>query len=182
MSQSRDRRRRAEFEQLYADYHRCVEAYVRRRADEALVHDVVSETFLTAWRRSDEAVARGLPWLYRTAGLILSNQQRSFRRQLRVAERIATFPAEEAPDVASGVAERRTVLGALQRLNETDQEVLLLFCWEGLKIREIAEALGCPAGTAAVRLHRAKRRLRAALHAGALTVPVPKPRAPGVRT
>jgi RNA polymerase sigma-70 factor (ECF subfamily) len=40
---------------------------------------------------------------------------------------------------------------------------MLLVAWEGLSVAEAAVVLGCPGGTAAVRLHRARKRLRRAL-------------------
>jgi RNA polymerase sigma-70 factor (ECF subfamily) len=41
--------------------------------------------------------------------------------------------------------------------------VLLLVAWAQLSLEEAARALGIPAGTARSRLHRARRRIRAAL-------------------
>jgi RNA polymerase sigma-70 factor (ECF subfamily) len=48
---------------------------------------------------------------------------------------------------------------AFRTLGEKDQEVLRLHAWEGLAGKALAVALGCTTGTAAVRLHRARRRL-----------------------
>jgi DNA-directed RNA polymerase specialized sigma24 family protein len=39
------------FEQIYEEHHDAVRAFVRRRAPESVVDDVVSETFLVCWRR-----------------------------------------------------------------------------------------------------------------------------------
>jgi DNA-directed RNA polymerase specialized sigma24 family protein len=41
--------------------------------------------------------------------------------------------------------------------------VLLLVAWAGLSGEEAARALGVPAGTARSRLHRARKKVRAAL-------------------
>ena len=43
--------------------------------------------------------------------------------------------------------------------SEADREILLLAAWEGLTTGEIGTVLGCSPNTAAVRLHRARRRL-----------------------
>jgi len=54
----------------------------------------------------------------------------------------------------------------LMELGERDREVLLLSAWESLVPAQIAMVLGCSRTTAAVRLHRARRRLaRAVAHA-----------------
>jgi len=50
---------------------------------------------------------------------------------------------------------------ALARLSPGDQEVLRLTAWEELGVEEVAVVLGCGRRAAAMRLHRARRRLRA---------------------
>src|SRR3954471_20347596 len=71
----------SEFERLWARHHRRVHAYALRRTDRASAEDVVSETFLTAWRRRGEMPADELPWLLGVARLVLANQARSQRRR-----------------------------------------------------------------------------------------------------
>ena len=55
------------------------------------------------------------------------------------------------------------VARALMRLREPDREILRLTAWEGCTTDELATVLGCSANAAAVRLHRARRRLRKVL-------------------
>ncbi len=52
---------------------------------------------------------------------------------------------------------------ALAVLSERDREALRLVAWEGLDPERAARAAGCSRGAFAVRLHRARRRLEAAL-------------------
>jgi RNA polymerase sigma-70 factor (ECF subfamily) len=54
---------------------------------------------------------------------------------------------------------------AFASLRPADREVLVLVAWDGLDPARAARALGCSRGTFAVRLHRARRRLAAALRA-----------------
>jgi RNA polymerase sigma-70 factor (ECF subfamily) len=49
---------------------------------------------------------------------------------------------------------------AFGSLSTTDREVLLLADWDGLVGADLAAALGVSKSTAAVRLHRARNRLR----------------------
>lgn len=49
---------------------------------------------------------------------------------------------------------------ALARLSPADQEVLRLTAWEELTVDELAVTLGCGRSAAAMRLHRARARLR----------------------
>ncbi len=64
MMTSPERHRRERFEALFERCHPEVRAYVLRRAPQAIVEDVVSETFLVAWRTLDSVPGEPLPWLY----------------------------------------------------------------------------------------------------------------------
>jgi RNA polymerase sigma-70 factor (ECF subfamily) len=57
------------------------------------------------------------------------------------------------------------VIRALAQLPDRDRELLMLVAWEGLEPAQLARVLGVSRGTANVRLHRARRRLAAALAA-----------------
>ncbi len=52
------------------------------------------------------------------------------------------------------------VLQALAGVPEADREALMLTVWDGLGHRDAAKVAGCSVGAFAVRLHRARRRLR----------------------
>src|SRR5689334_8685456 len=55
--------RAVRFEAVFAACSKVVFAYARRRATREEAEDVVSETFLVAWRRFDELPSDPLPWL-----------------------------------------------------------------------------------------------------------------------
>jgi RNA polymerase sigma-70 factor (ECF subfamily) len=162
MTTDEDERRRA-FETLYRITLPSIRSYARRRAPDDLAEDVVAQTYLTAWRRCDDAVAGGLPWLYRTARFTLANHQRTERRQLRVTQRVADASDVSEPDGTAAADERSLVLEAIEQLSDDDREILLLVYWEHLSVKAVAVVLDCRPGTAAVRLHRARRKLRDAL-------------------
>ena len=111
-----------------------------------------------AWRRLDELPDPVLPWLYGVARRVLANEYRSQSRQDRLHERLAGLAADEDEDLS---AERIWVVEALHRLSDADQEVLRLSAWEDLSGADIAAVLNCSNNAAAVRLHRARQRLRA---------------------
>jgi RNA polymerase sigma-70 factor, ECF subfamily len=158
-----DGQREQQFSAVYARHYAAVLAYARRRADEATARDVAAETFLIAWRRQDPGVAAELPWLYRTAGLVLKNHERGQRRQQRAAARLAAEPERVAADPAEEYLDASRVHQALDALSEQDRELLLLSAWEHLGPGELAQATGRSRATTAVRLHRARRRFEAAL-------------------
>ena len=137
--------------------------YALRRTDDAEdAADVVSETFLVAWRRLAD-VPEGSDarlWLYGVARRVLANQRRGTERRDRLGERLRHDLAAAVPDHAGMLTARADVTAALSRLGVVDQEVLQLTAWEGLDPREIATVLGVPAGAVRTRLSRARARLR----------------------
>lgn len=155
--------REQSFVAIYKRHYGEVLDYARRRTDEASARDVAAETFAIAWRRLDEVQGRGAPWLLRTATLVLKNQQRADRRQQRTAGRLAAQPEPATADPVTDYSGCAQLTRALQALSPDDRELLQLVAWEQLRTAGLAVVLGCTSGTAAVRLHRARRRLRAAL-------------------
>ncbi|MEV6272138.1 sigma-70 family RNA polymerase sigma factor [Kribbella sp. NPDC051936] len=160
---------RTAFEDLYRDHYWALLRFaVRRTPDEERARDLVAETFAIAWRRRDSLPpSHALPWLYKIAGNVLANER---RRDQRTAAAYRTLGGYSLTDYQADTAERtewthalEEVLQALRRLSGDDQRVLTLHAWEGLIGRDLGIALGCSAATASVRLHRARRRLDAAV-------------------
>ena len=149
-------------EELFRRHEPAVVAYVRRRAPEAVVDDIVAETFLVAWRRLDEVPELALPWLFAVARRVLSTYRRGDRRRRDLGSRLAaTQPSLAVPawaDDGDGCA-----IAALTALPGKDREALMLIAWEGLTPTQAALVLDEPAVRFRVRLHRAKRRIRTLL-------------------
>jgi RNA polymerase sigma factor (sigma-70 family) len=155
------------FEALYAEHYARVLGYVLRRtetADDAA--DVIAETFLVAWRRLDDAPTgdRARLWLYGVARRALANHRRGQRRRGQLAARLRDDLAARCPiDQQSGEITGLAV--AFLSLPDGDREILALHGWEALDAGEIAIVLGCSRNAARIRLHRARRRLEAAMRA-----------------
>ena len=146
------------FTRLYElHYWSVLRFLLRRLGDEPRARDLTAEVFVVAWRRLDELPDPALPWLYAAARRVLANEYRHQSRQDRLHKRLAGLALDEREDLA---AERIWVLEALHRLSEADQEVLRLSAWEDLSGADIAAVLNCSNCAAAVRLHRARQRLR----------------------
>lgn len=153
-------------EQIYAEHVEAVRAYVRRRAPEAVVDDIVSETFEVCLRKIDRVPAEPLPWLYAVARKTLANERRKRARAAR--GQFLTVFGEPEP-LGDGV-----LAAAFNALSERDREVLRLVAWEGLSLADAATVLGCSGVACRVRFHRAKSRLASRLAAAATFRPEPK--------
>lgn len=154
----------AEFEQIFSDCYERVCRYVARRVAPDAVQDVVSETFLTAWRRHGELRGEPLPWLLAIARRAASNQRRGSERRDALTERLVAEHQLAPLDPGGRIDERDPKLAlALSTLGERDREALLLIAWDGLDHGAAARVMGCSTGSMTVRVHRARRRLAAAL-------------------
>ncbi|HET8821510.1 MAG TPA: sigma-70 family RNA polymerase sigma factor [Thermoleophilaceae bacterium] len=153
------------FRRVYEENYRLVYAYaLRRLGDPSEAQDVAAEVFLVAWRRFENAPAvnEEVPiWLYAIGRRVVSNHRRSQDRRLRLIARLADANRNDlTTDDGDNLRDSsRAVLRALARLRDDDREVLLLAAWEQLSTKEIAEVLDCSENAAALRLHRARKRL-----------------------
>ena len=150
---------RRRLEALYLEHADAIYAYARRRAPVTVAEDVVMEVFVVACRRIEEVPQAALPWLLACARRVLANQRRGALRAEALADRLQ----DVVPTAGGGDGAAETLAEALEQLSDRDRETVLLSAWEGLDLRELAGVLGCSRGAAAVRLHRARRRLRLAL-------------------
>jgi RNA polymerase sigma-70 factor (ECF subfamily) len=155
----------AVFDRYYVEIH----GFIARRVGQGRADDLASETFLIAFdrrRRYDLARADARPWLYGIASNLIARHRRAEVRQLRALARAGRSEAvddERVDGRLDAQAQRGPLAAALLEIADRDREVLLLVAWAQLTCEEAAQALGIPAGTARSRLHRARRKTRAAL-------------------
>jgi RNA polymerase sigma factor (sigma-70 family) len=166
--------RRIMFERVYAANYQPIFAYALRRTrtpDDA--SEVVAETFLTAWRRLDDAPAGAVVrlWLFGIARLVLANHLRGQRRYERLGERLrATVVDARTDPLADGDGPQPDIAAAFGQLRPDDQDILALVAVEGLTAAEIAQVLNCSGVAVRVRLHRARARLARILAAAGVDV------------
>lgn len=151
----------ARFAELWAQHAGRVHRYVSRHTDPHSADDVVSETFLVAWRRLDDVPRDALPWLFVVARNTLANARRSTSRRRAVEIELARVAhlAARTPTPGGVVPERAHVLAALARLSPTSREIVLLLAWDGLDTSQAAQVLGTSQAAVKMRLSRARRQL-----------------------
>jgi RNA polymerase sigma-70 factor (ECF subfamily) len=145
--------------------------------DAAEAEDATQEAFVKAWRalprfRPD---APFRPWLCRIVANEAKNRARGSRRRAALTTRAAAVTSGDAvpspEDAALTHEEADTLLRAVDALPERDRLVVAYRWLLGLTEREVADALGVPAGTVKSRLSRAMTKLRTQLAAADEEVP-----------
>ncbi|HXN62429.1 MAG TPA: sigma factor [Acidimicrobiales bacterium] len=137
---------RAQFEVLYRGNIRPLLAYVLTSTNRDNAHDVVSSTFLVAWRRFDQVPVDALPWLMGVARRVLADQWRAESRREALGDRLAgdaLAGGTSVNDVADAMVLRGSIREALMRMRPEDREVVTLAAWQGFTTEQLATALGC---------------------------------------
>jgi RNA polymerase sigma-70 factor (ECF subfamily) len=151
----------AHTEALFAAHATGVYRYARARLPSAEAEDVVAEVFAIAWRKG-EVPDNPRAWLLGVARRVMANQVRAQHRRTALAARVGTHPAPASHDDVRLIGELDELRRALDLLRPADREVIALLAAAELSTAEVAQILGCTTATAATRVHRARRRLRAA--------------------
>ncbi|MFJ4849042.1 MULTISPECIES: RNA polymerase sigma factor [unclassified Streptomyces] len=166
------------FATAYREHYWAICRYIARRLDgqeQDEVEEVAAEVFAVAWRRRRELPGQPLPWLYGVARNCLANTVRGRSRRRRLLDRIGNHETAHGTHLVPSPDTERPgawVHEALEQLPDTDREALRLTAWEELDVGELAVALGCGRSAAAMRLHRARRRLREQIDRMGMTVAV----------
>ena len=143
-----------------------VRRYLARRCDAATADEVLNDVLVVCWRRLDEVPAEpaeSIPWAIGVARNLLANAERAQRRRDRLTAKVIALdpPPLAILDAGSGepTDDAIAVRDALTRLRRDDAELLRLWAWDELESPQLATVLGISANAAAIRLHRAKKRL-----------------------
>ncbi len=133
--------------------------------DASLAEDAVQETFVKAYRAM--ADFRGecseKTWLMRIA----VNTCRSMRRSWwsRMVDRSVT-PDMLADLYPAALNEELSLVEDVMRLPDREKDVILLYYYQNMNVREVAQALGVGVSTVSMRLKKARTRLRGMLEEG----------------
>lgn len=161
------------FERHAAPVHR----FLARRAAPGTVDDLLSETFVTAFRTRqnyDLTYADARPWFFGIAVNVARHHHRSEARRTAMLGRVMqrATPEHTMPDPADDAlahmeSENRIegMAAALRAIDHGYLDVLLLVAGPQLSYEEIARALEIPVGTVRSRLSRGRAQLRELLQA-----------------
>lgn len=163
------------FAAFYRENVEGIQGFVARRVgDSERAADLTAEIFLAAIGAARRyQPARGAPkaWLYGIARKIVATDRRRVGRERARTEQLRASALLDDDDVArieariEAAAKLRHLYEAMDRLAEPERAVLELVALDELSLTEAAAAAGVRPVTARVRLHRARRKLRAELDA-----------------
>jgi RNA polymerase sigma-70 factor (ECF subfamily) len=158
----------AAFTELFERHAEAVWNYAYRlTASWSQAEDLLSTTFLTAWRkRGDARLVRdsALPWLYTVTANRARTEWRASRRALRLVTKLT--PQDErdhADEVAARTdAQRRlaAVVAAIATLPASEREIAQLCLLGDLSTADAAALLGIAESSVRARVSRTRARLR----------------------
>lgn len=151
-----------QLEDLYERYARELYLYAYSLCQNgSLAQDLVSDTFYKALLSLEGTDLGWRSWLYRVCRNLWMDHLRGLRR-------VACHPPDREPmDDSDGLPERfireerqQAVYRAVQSLPDTDREMVTLYYYGQLSIKEAAEAMGLTPGAARTLLCRARKKLK----------------------
>jgi len=162
MAEAADRERLTTWVREFGDrLHRYLRARIR---DDHAAADLVQEVFYRAWRKRSQYVDRrqDRAYLFAIADHLACDH---LRRPIRVLPMEGVEPVMNGdPSTTLLQAESAAVVReALARLTDAQQRTLFLRYFGGLTFEQIADALGCPLGTALSHCRRGLEQLRESL-------------------
>jgi RNA polymerase sigma factor (sigma-70 family) len=146
----------------------------RTLGDTPAAEDAFQTTFLLLVRKAASVLRRGsvAAWLYTVATRAASRMRSAGRQQPQGA--LPDEVPDSEPDAAAQAQRRelcRLVEEEVGRLPGDYRAAVIACYFQGLSCRAAAHHLGCPVGTVAARLSRARDRLRQRLEQRGLAVP-----------
>ncbi len=165
---------RAAFEELFARYHKPLYGFFGRRLNNPeRAEDLTQETFLVVIRGASRYEPRALvrTYLYGIALKLLAAE----RRKVLMSSKLGQSAPE--PETCGAPESVIWVRQAMEKLDASDRELLMLREYEQLSYFDIAELLRIPVNTVRSRLFRSRLALKSYLESRAKSNVAPRPSA-----
>ncbi len=137
---------------------------LRLIGDREIAREIVQEAFLRLWKhRQSVAGEGGGSWLYRVCRNLAFDLGRKRKRQQALLRGLAPDIGPDLGSALESLPDQARVLAALDRLDPSVQEVVLLKFQGGLSYREIAAITDRTVSHVGVILHEAVKEIRRSL-------------------
>lgn len=154
--------------------------------DTDLAIEISQKTFIAMFRNIKKLndVGRFKPWLYRIATNFCHEEERKKKRNKTISLTVTRDNDDQSESIEVGEAKgnyfnpersfqqlelEEALISALGELNEDQRSVVIMKEYEGLKFKEIAEALDTSENTAKTRLYTGLRHLKEILKKNNIT-------------
>lgn len=158
-----------EFQSLFETFAPKVWGTLRRLGvAESDIEDVCQEVFMVVYRKLGDFEGRSSvsTWIYSICVRTASDYRRRAHRRKEVT--VSSPPEQSAPDPALREVELRELRAildeALDTLEPDWRAIFVLYEYEDLSMREVAEAVGCPLQTAYSRYKSARNKVLQAVN------------------
>ena len=148
--------------ELYAEYHNHALLYVYSLCKSPeLAEDIVGTAFFKALSTADNKLSNFKPWLFTVCRNEYYSHFRKHKRhpQTELNEDSA-IDREDIPDRIIKNEQYRALYRAISLIPDEQREVIVLFYFSGLSIKEISHSIGKTESNTKVLLHRARKSLK----------------------
>jgi len=131
-------------------------------ADPHAASDIVHETMMIVWKRSDRYQGRSSlkSWIFSIAKNKAIDLNRKSSRMVYTDEDLDAVDLDVSPvEALSNLENSNTIKQAVSKLSDTHKRMIHLAFYEDLSYKEISEIEGCPVGTVKTRVLHAKKLL-----------------------
>jgi RNA polymerase sigma-70 factor (ECF subfamily) len=148
-------------EKLYIKYHRELYLYAFSLCkNHHLAQDLTSDTFFKAYLSIDD-VSYFKYWLFRVCKNLYLDYLKRNNKYSSIDSLEATLYSDETPlDKMIETEEKKRLYQLIINLNESYKEILILYYFCGLSLKEISRSGNITEGTAKTMLFRARKKLK----------------------
>lgn len=149
------------FEQLYRRYHRPAYLYVLTLCkNPELAEDLVADAFVKAYLSLPDEVPSFPYWLLRVSKNLWIDHLRKEKHRAG-SEIPECLAADGTPEDALFLKERNAALYRnIAEMRQEEQELLTLFYFVGLPVKDLASLTGDSQGNVKIKLYRARQKLK----------------------
>jgi RNA polymerase sigma-70 factor, ECF subfamily len=147
-----------QFSQIFRQYLPVISKYLVRRVPVSDVEELASSIFEIAWAKKNQAPAgHELAWLYKIAGFVVANYR---RKEAKKDKFLLTFRPDSSPSVEDIALGDLALAQAWRTLSPAARQAIALASFDGLDNDQAARVLGISSNAFALRLSKARKKLK----------------------